>query len=120
MGYEHTDGCFYILDRLKDMIVTGGENVYCGEGEAVILSHPAVREVAVLGIPDSQWGSGARPLKRTIERLLVQPLPNLMATDQIQRDDHIRVTYSDGSRCLTCFRQARALETRGDLRRAAA
>jgi acyl-CoA synthetase (AMP-forming)/AMP-acid ligase II len=49
-------GYFYILDRLKDMIVTGGENVYCGEVEAVILDHPAVREVAVFGIPDAKWG----------------------------------------------------------------
>jgi len=38
------------------MIVTGGENVYCGEVEAVILAHPAIREVAVFGIPDPQWG----------------------------------------------------------------
>lgn len=38
------------------MIVTGGENVYSGEVEAVILDHPAVREVAVFGIPDPQWG----------------------------------------------------------------
>jgi len=46
----------YILDRLKDMIVTGGENVYCGEVEAVIYEHPAIREAAVFGIPDPQWG----------------------------------------------------------------
>ena len=38
------------------MIVTGGENVYCGEDEAVIYEHPAVREAAVFGIPDPQWG----------------------------------------------------------------
>jgi long-chain acyl-CoA synthetase len=38
------------------MIVTGGENVYCGEVEAVIYQHPAVREAAVFGIPDPQWG----------------------------------------------------------------
>lgn len=56
IGYRDADGYFYILDRLKDMIVTGGENVYSGEVEAVIYEHPAVREVAVLGIPDSQWG----------------------------------------------------------------
>src|SRR5713101_7557131 len=56
IGYHDADGYFYILDRLKDMIVTGGENVYCGEVEAVILDHPAVREVAVFGIPDPQWG----------------------------------------------------------------
>jgi long-chain acyl-CoA synthetase len=56
IGYQDSDGYFYILDRLKDMIVTGGENVYSGEVEAVIYKHPAVREVAVFGIPDSQWG----------------------------------------------------------------
>src|SRR5579862_6613077 len=51
-----SNGFFYILDRLKDMIVTGGENVYSGEVEAVIFNHPAVREVAVVGIPDPRWG----------------------------------------------------------------
>jgi long-chain acyl-CoA synthetase len=56
VGYQDPDGYFYILDRLNDMIVTGGENVYSGEVEAVIYKHPAVREVAVFGIPDPQWG----------------------------------------------------------------
>jgi long-chain acyl-CoA synthetase len=55
-GYRDPEGYFYILDRLKDMIVTGGENVYSGEVEAVIYQHPAVREAAVFGIPDPQWG----------------------------------------------------------------
>jgi long-chain acyl-CoA synthetase len=56
IGYQDADGYFYILDRLKDMIVTGGENVYSGEVEAVIYEHPSVREAAVFGIPDPQWG----------------------------------------------------------------
>jgi len=56
IGYQDTDGYVYILDRLKDMIVTGGENVYSGEVEAIIYQHPAVREAAVFGIPDPQWG----------------------------------------------------------------
>ena len=56
IGYQDQAGYFYILDRLKDMIVTGGENVYSGEVEAVIYEHPAVREAAVFGIPDPQWG----------------------------------------------------------------
>jgi long-chain acyl-CoA synthetase len=56
VGYRDANGYFYILDRLKDMIVTGGENVYSGEVEAVIYQHPAVREAAVFGIPDLQWG----------------------------------------------------------------
>src|SRR6476660_5624972 len=56
VGYRDANGYFYILDRLKDMIVTGGENVYSGEVEAVIYQHPAVHEAAVCGIPDPQWG----------------------------------------------------------------
>jgi long-chain acyl-CoA synthetase len=56
IGRQDADGYFYILDRLKDMIVTGGENVYSGEVEAVIYAHPSVREAAVFGIPDPQWG----------------------------------------------------------------
>lgn len=56
IGSQDADGFVYILDRMKDMIVTGGENVYSGEVEAVIYQHPAVREAAVFGIPDPQWG----------------------------------------------------------------
>jgi long-chain acyl-CoA synthetase len=56
IGYQDAEGFVYILDRLKDMIVTGGENVYSGEVEAVLYQHPAVREAAVFGIPDPQWG----------------------------------------------------------------
>src|SRR6201990_553433 len=56
IGYQDANGYFYIRDRLKDMIVTGGENVYSGEVEAVIYTHPAVREAAVFGIPDPKWG----------------------------------------------------------------
>jgi long-chain acyl-CoA synthetase len=56
IGYQDSQGYFYILDRLKDMIVTGGENVYSGEVEAAICEHPAVREAAVFGIPDPKWG----------------------------------------------------------------
>ena len=56
IGHRDASGYVYILDRLKDMIVTGGENVYSGEVEAVLYTHPAVREAAVFGIPDPKWG----------------------------------------------------------------
>jgi long-chain acyl-CoA synthetase len=56
IGRQDADGYFYILDRSKDMIVTGGENVYSGEVEAVIYEHLSVREAAVFGVPDPQWG----------------------------------------------------------------
>ena len=56
VGYQDATGYFYILDRLKDLIVTGGENVYSGEVEAVIYQHSAVSEATVFRIPDPQWG----------------------------------------------------------------
>src|SRR6201984_3680946 len=54
-GYQGAMGYFYVSDRMNDMIVTGGENVYSGEVEAVLYGTPAVREAAVFGIPDPQW-----------------------------------------------------------------
>ena len=56
IGYQDAEGYFYIVDRLKDIIVTGGEKVYGHEVELVICGHEAVREAAVFGIPDQQWG----------------------------------------------------------------
>jgi acyl-CoA synthetase (AMP-forming)/AMP-acid ligase II len=56
VGYQDAEGFFFILDRIKDMIVTGGENVYSAEVEAVISQLQVVREVAVFGIPDATWG----------------------------------------------------------------
>ncbi|KHL18588.1 acyl-CoA synthetase (AMP-forming)/AMP-acid ligase II [Mumia flava] len=50
------DGYVYVEDRIKDMIVTGGENVYSPEVERVLTAHPAIAEVAVIGVPDERWG----------------------------------------------------------------
>ena len=50
------DGYVYIVDRLKDMIITGGENVYPAEVESAISTLDGVAEVAVIGIPDDHWG----------------------------------------------------------------
>jgi long-chain acyl-CoA synthetase len=55
MGYYDEKGFIYIVDRKKDMIVTGGENVYSREVEEVLYRHPAIADVAVIGIPDPQW-----------------------------------------------------------------
>jgi long-chain acyl-CoA synthetase len=55
-GYLDADGYLFLVDRVKDMIVTGGENVYSVEVENAIASHPAVAQVAVIGIPSEQWG----------------------------------------------------------------
>lgn len=55
-GYLDEDGYLYIVDRLKDMIITGGENVYSAEVENALSSHPAVSSCAVIGVPDEEWG----------------------------------------------------------------
>jgi fatty-acyl-CoA synthase len=56
VGYFDADGFLYICDRVKDMIITGGENVYPAEVEAVLYAHPSIAEVAVIGQPDEKWG----------------------------------------------------------------
>jgi long-chain acyl-CoA synthetase len=56
LGYLDGDGYLFLVDRLKDMIVSGGENVYSVEVEDVLNRHPAVLEAAVFGIPDERWG----------------------------------------------------------------
>ncbi|MER5179097.1 long-chain-fatty-acid--CoA ligase [Streptomyces sp. NPDC002896] len=53
---QDEDGYLYVVDRLKDMIISGGENIYCVEVEDVLAAHPQVAEVAVVGVPDEKWG----------------------------------------------------------------
>ena len=50
------DGCLYIVERKKDMFISGGENIYPTEIEAVLYGHPAVFQCAVIGVPDPEWG----------------------------------------------------------------
>ena len=56
IGYRDEDGFFYIVDRKKDMIITGGFNVYPAEVEQALMAHPAVQDCAVFGVPDEKWG----------------------------------------------------------------
>jgi len=56
------DGYLYILDRAKDMIISGGENIYPAEVEAVLAGHPAVADVAVVGRPDARWGEAVHAM----------------------------------------------------------
>ena len=60
IAYRDAEGLYYIFDRLKDMIVSGGENIYSTEIESVLSTHPAVAAVAVIGVPDERWGEAVK------------------------------------------------------------
>jgi long-chain acyl-CoA synthetase len=73
-GYLDADGYLFLVDRLKDMIISGGENVYSIEVERVIATHEAVTEVAVIGLPDEHWGERVHAV--------VVPAPGTALTQQ--------------------------------------
>jgi long-chain acyl-CoA synthetase len=62
VGYLDADGYLYIHDRVKDMIVSGGENIYPAEVENALMSHPAIADVAVIGVPSEKWGESPRAI----------------------------------------------------------
>ena len=73
-GYLDPDGYLFIHDRVKDMVVSGGENVYPAEVENALMAHPAVADVAVIGVPDQRWGE-------TVKAIVVRA-PGVEVTEQ--------------------------------------
>jgi len=61
-GFTDKDGHIFIHDRVKDMIVSGGENIYPAEVENAVFGHPAVADVAVIGVPDDKWGEAVKAI----------------------------------------------------------
>ena len=80
-GYLDEAGYLFLVDRTKDMIVTGGENVYSTEVESAISTHPAVLQVAVIGIPSERWGEQVHAV--------VVPRPG-MAVSEAEIIEHAR------------------------------
>ena len=72
LGFMDTGGYVYIVDRGKDMIISGGNNIYARELEEVLLTHPGILEVAVIGVPDPEWGESVHAV--------VAPRPGVTVT----------------------------------------
>ncbi len=72
------EGFIYVVDRKKDMIISGGENIYSAEVEAVLLTHPKIKEAAVIGVPDPKWGEAVKafvvlaPGKKATEEEIIE------------------------------------------------
>jgi long-chain acyl-CoA synthetase len=75
-GYLDEDGFLFIVDRVKDMIISGGENIYSAEVEAAIYQHPAVAICAVIGVPNEKWGE-------TVHAIVVPRQGELVSEDDI-------------------------------------
>ncbi|MGY8665229.1 fatty acid--CoA ligase [Bradyrhizobium sp. UFLA05-109] len=76
-GYLDEDGYLYIHDRIKDMIISGGENIYPAEVESALCDHPDVAEAAVIGVPDDKWGEAVKAI------VVMKPGKEAEATDII-------------------------------------
>jgi long-chain acyl-CoA synthetase len=78
MGYLDDDGYLFLSDRAKDMIITGGTNVYPAEIEGVLMEHPDVHDVAVIGMPDPEWGE--------LVMAVVQPAAGVTPSDALEQE----------------------------------
>jgi acyl-CoA synthetase (AMP-forming)/AMP-acid ligase II len=72
-GFFDADGYLYIHDRVKDMIVSGGENIYPAEVENAVMGHPGVADVAVIGVPDARWGEAVKAI--VVKKPGLEPSP---------------------------------------------
>ena len=81
-GWVDGDGYLFLHDRIKDMIVSGGENIYPAEVENALLAHPAVIDAAVIGVPDARWGETVKAVVVAAPEALGDPEP--LAADLIE------------------------------------
>jgi long-chain acyl-CoA synthetase len=107
MGYLDEDGYLFVSDRAKDMIITGGTNVYPAEVEATLLDHPKVYDAAVIGVADPEWGE-------TVVAV-IQPASGVEPSDDLVRE----LTEFSQQR-LASFKRPRQWEFRSDLPRSEA
>ena len=119
LGYVDQDGFLYLVDRKKDMIISGGVNVYPRDIEETIITHPSVRETAVFGVPDPKWGEApiAAVILRPDERIEPEALrtwinDNVGAKFQKVRDVLILDEFPRNAAGKTLKRELRTAYTR--------
>ena len=78
VGYLDDDGWLFICDRKNDMIISGGVNIYPAEIEATLVQHPKIRDVAVFGIPDDDWGESVKAV--------VEPIAGIVPNDELAEE----------------------------------
>ncbi|MGF6601345.1 acyl-CoA synthetase (AMP-forming)/AMP-acid ligase II [Paraburkholderia sp. GAS448] len=88
-GYTDEDGYLYISDRIKDMIISGAENIYPAEVENVIHDHPAVADVAVIGVPDEKWGEAVKAVVVLHPGAATDAGETIRRTLDVHRTDHV-------------------------------
>jgi acyl-CoA synthetase (AMP-forming)/AMP-acid ligase II len=76
LGYRDSEGLYYVVDRKKDVIIRGGENIYCAEVEAAILEHPLVKDAAVIGLPDPEYGEQVAAMIQVADAARAAHLPD--------------------------------------------
>ena len=91
-GYLDADGYLFLTDRVKDMIISGGENIYPAEVENALAEHPAIADVAVIGVPDAHWGETVKAI--VVSRPGVDPSPDQIIAFARQRLAHYKCPTS--------------------------
>jgi long-chain acyl-CoA synthetase len=76
LGYRDSEGFYYVVDRKKDVIIRGGENVYCAEVEAAILGQPGIKDCAVIGLPDPEYGEQVAAVIQVADAVHAGALPD--------------------------------------------
>ncbi|MFD2354883.1 hypothetical protein ACFSTC_44930 [Nonomuraea ferruginea] len=103
-GYLDEDGYLFLLDRRTDLIISGGVNIYPAEIEQFLITHPSVQDIAVIGVPDPDWGQSVLAI--------VQPSPGVEAGEGLA--EKLRAYCAEG---LASYKRPRRFEFREDFPR---
>ena len=102
IGAFDKDRFLFVLDRKKDMILSGGENIYPREVEEALYAHPAVAEAAVIGVPDSRWGESVKAFVVVAPGIAVNEATSSNTAASRSQATRNRKASSSSARCRAC------------------